>query len=82
MKGTAMANYVISTCSTFDLTKEQAEKRNIRYINFHYTKDGVKFEDDLYESTAYGTVTVVVPVFARELKVKATDFFPFVVVTL
>ena len=45
-----MENYVISTCSTFDLTKEYAEKRNIRYINFHYRKDGVKFEDDLYQS--------------------------------
>ncbi|MBQ9545033.1 MAG: DegV family protein [Clostridia bacterium] len=45
-----MTGYVISTCSTFDLTKEYAEKRDIRYINFHYTKDGVKFEDDLYQT--------------------------------
>ena len=45
-----MADYVISTCSTFDLTNEYAEKRNISYINFHYTKDGVKCEDDLYQS--------------------------------
>ena len=46
-----MADYIISTCSTFDLTKEYAEKRNINYINFHYTKDGVKFEDDLFQSS-------------------------------
>ena len=45
-----MADYIISTCSTFDLTKEYAEKRNINYINFHYTKDGVKFEDDLFQT--------------------------------
>ncbi len=45
-----MADYIISTCSTFDLTKEYAEKRNINYINFHYTKDGVKYEDDLFQT--------------------------------
>ena len=45
-----MANFVISTCSTFDLTKDYAEKRDIHYINFHYTKDGVRHEDDLYHS--------------------------------
>lgn len=45
-----MANYVISTCSTFDLTKEHAEARDIKYINFHYSKDGVKFDDDLFET--------------------------------
>ena len=45
-----MSSYVISTCSTFDLTKDQAKARDIRYINFHYTRDGVKCEDDLYES--------------------------------
>ena len=45
-----MADYIISTCSTFDLTKEHAEKRDIHYINFHYTKDGVKYEDDLFQT--------------------------------
>jgi len=45
-----MADYVISTCSTFDLTKEYAQARDIHYINFHYTKDGVRYEDDLFQS--------------------------------
>ena len=45
-----MANYVISTCSTFDLTKKHAEARDIKYINFHYSKNGVRFDDDLFET--------------------------------
>ena len=45
-----MADYVISTCSTFDLTKDYAEKRNINTIFFHYTKNGVTYADDLFQS--------------------------------
>ena len=45
-----MSDYIVSTCSTFDLTKEHAENRNIKYINFHYRKDGERCEDDLYQS--------------------------------
>ena len=47
-----MANYVISTCSAFDLTKEYAEERDISYINFHYSKNGVMHDDDLYQTIA------------------------------
>ena len=35
-----MSNYVISCCSTADLTKEHVEKRNISYICFHYELNG------------------------------------------
>ena len=35
-----MSNYVISCCSTADLTKEHFEKRNISYICFHYELNG------------------------------------------
>lgn len=45
-----MSDYVISTCSTFDLTKEYAQSRGINYICFHYSRDGVRMEDDLYHS--------------------------------
>ena len=45
-----MSDYIISTCSTFDLTREHAEKRDIHYINFHYSRDGVRCEDDLFQS--------------------------------
>ena len=42
-----MSNYVISCCSTADLTKEHFEKRNISYICFHYELNGTVYPDDL-----------------------------------
>ena len=40
-----MSNYVISCCSTADLTKEHFEKRNISYICFHYELNGKEYAD-------------------------------------
>ena len=42
-----MSNYVLSCCSTSDLTKEHFEKINVEYICFHYFLDGVQYDDDL-----------------------------------
>lgn len=42
-----MNDYVISCCSTADLSKEHFESRNISYICFHYELDGVQYPDDL-----------------------------------
>ena len=42
-----MQNYVLSCCSTADLSHEHFESRNIAYICFHYTMDGVERPDDL-----------------------------------
>lgn len=42
-----MADYVLSCCSTVDLSKEHLEKREIPYICFHYSLDGVEYDDDL-----------------------------------
>ena len=42
-----MSDFVISSCSTADLTKEHFEKRDIKYICFHYEMDGVSYMDDL-----------------------------------
>ena len=33
-------SYVLSCCSTADLTKEHFERRGIHYICFHYQLDG------------------------------------------
>lgn len=41
-----MANYILSCCSTVDLTKEHIEKRDIKYICFHYFIDGKEYKDD------------------------------------
>ena len=48
-----MSNYVLSCCSTADLTKEQLDRRNIRHVCFHYCIDGEEHFDDLGESMSY-----------------------------
>ena len=42
-----MSDYILSCCSTADLTEEHFLKRNISYICFHYELDGVQYMDDL-----------------------------------
>lgn len=42
-----MDNYVLSCCSTADLSKEHFEEINVKYICFHYQLDGVDYLDDL-----------------------------------
>lgn len=49
-KGAGMGEYIISCCSTADLTKEHFLEREIRYICFHYELDGVNYRDDLGET--------------------------------
>ena len=48
-----MSNYVLSCCSTADLSKEHFEKRDIHYICFHYELDGKEYKDDLGQSMAF-----------------------------
>lgn len=45
-----MSDYVLSCCSTADLSKEHMEQRDIRYICFHYELDGKQYADDLGQS--------------------------------
>ena len=42
-----MNPYVISCCSTADLSEEHFRSRNISYICFHFELDGVEYPDDL-----------------------------------
>jgi len=48
-----MSNYILSCCSTADLSKEHFAERNISYICFHYELDGKEYKDDLGESIAF-----------------------------
>ncbi len=48
-----MENYVLSCCSTADLSKEHFTKRNISYICFHYSLNDVMYDDDLGESMSF-----------------------------
>lgn len=45
-----MSEYILSCCSTADMSKEYFIKRNIQYICFHYELDGVPYMDDLGDS--------------------------------
>lgn len=45
-----MADYVISCCSTADLSVETFNKRDIKYACAHYSLDGVQYDDDLGQS--------------------------------
>ena len=42
-----MNDYVLSCCSTADLTREHFEARDIHYVCFHFAVDGVEYTDDL-----------------------------------
>ena len=48
-----MENYIISCCSTVDLTKEYLESRKISYICFHYELNGKQYVDDFGESMSF-----------------------------
>lgn len=42
-----MSEYYLSCCSTADLSKEWFERRNIKYVCFHFELDGKQYLDDL-----------------------------------
>ena len=48
-----MNSYVVSCCSTADLTEEHFRSRDIHYICFHYELDGKQYPDDLGKSMPF-----------------------------
>lgn len=54
-------SYILSCCSTADLTKEHLQRLNISYACFHFTMDGVEYPDDMGE-------TMPLNVFYEKLK--------------
>ena len=53
MKGTFIMSYILSCCSTADLSKEHFESLGINYVCFHYALDGVEYPDDLGQSIPF-----------------------------
>ncbi|MBQ7364699.1 MAG: DegV family protein [Clostridia bacterium] len=45
-----MSRYVITCCSTVDLTEDKLKALDVSYVPFHYFLDETSFEDDLYHS--------------------------------
>lgn len=48
-----MKNYVLSCCSTVDLTAEHLAKRELSVLPFHYFVDGKEYIDDFGQTTPY-----------------------------
>lgn len=48
-----MSNYILSCCSTADLSKEHFEKKKIHYICFHFMLDDITYPDDLGQSIPF-----------------------------
>ena len=42
-----MNKYILSCCSTFDMSRKYFEQRNINFVCFHYTLNGTQYPDDL-----------------------------------
>ena len=48
-----MNDYILSCCSTADLSAEHLSKRNIAYTCFHFFLDGKEYADDLGKSISF-----------------------------
>ncbi len=48
-----MADYILSTTSTSDLSEQHYTERNIRYTCFHFSMDGKEYMDDLGKSIPF-----------------------------
>ncbi len=48
-----MSDYVISCCSTADITKEHLEQIGVSYICFHFILDGKDYADDFGQSIPF-----------------------------
>lgn len=42
-----MSDYIISCCSTADLSKKHLDSRDVSFVSFHYMVDDVTYDDDL-----------------------------------
>jgi len=63
-----MSDYIISCCSTADLSKEHFEARGIKYVCFHYMLDGEDYMDVLADGAWENIFKVKPAVFTTEEK--------------
>lgn len=52
-RGIPMNKFILSCCSTADLSEEHFRSRSISYLCFHYELDGVQYPDDLGRSIPF-----------------------------
>lgn len=48
-----MADYILATCSTADISPEHMKRRNIEYIKFSFYLDGKECQDDLGQTISF-----------------------------
>ena len=48
-----MSNFVVTCCSTCDMSLEFMQERKIPFCMFHYTLDGKEYPDDLGQSVPF-----------------------------
>lgn len=48
-----MGKFILTCCSTADMSRDYFIQRQIPYVCFHYTMDGVTYSDDLGESISF-----------------------------
>jgi len=48
-----MADYIVSCCSTADMTPEHFAERDIHFICFHYSLNGKQYQDDLGKTMSF-----------------------------
>lgn len=48
-----MSNFVLTCCSTADMTLEYFKERKIPYVCFHYTMEGKEYPDDLGQTMPF-----------------------------
>lgn len=53
MRRKFMSKYILSCCSTADMSADYFDSRNIKYVCFHYEMDGVQYIDDLGKSMPF-----------------------------
>ena len=78
-----MSDFVLSCCSTVDLSMEHLKSRDIQYICFHYSLNGQSYPDDLgqtipfdrfYQAMADGAETKTSQINAEEYVAYFTPF--------
>ena len=72
-------NFVLSCCSTVDLTEPKLKERNIEYIPMHYFIDGVEYLDDLGKtiSAADFYARMVAGADTKTSQVNAAEFIEY-----
>ena len=71
-----MSNYILSCCSTADLTAEHFAARNIAWLPFHYFLNGTEYVDDLGASMSFDDFYAAIAEGAdtRTSQINATEY--------